>query len=148
MGDSPPEEASLKFWLVVGVLFAFGVLTIFSIGLYFWFMAVALALLSPFRSRPQVFLPGLALFLGFLIAYVLVAPWGCSQSFSQNFASGEETISPVICTSPIGIEYSGPEPFEPSRSPALIAGGVTATGAAAVTWAVVRSRRQREIARI
>lgn len=148
MGDSPPEEASLKFWLVVGVLFAFGVLTIFSIGLYFWFMAVALALLSPFRSRPQVFLPGLALFLGFLIAYVLVAPWGCSQSFSQNFASGEETISPVICTSPIGIEYSGPEPFEPSRTPALIAGGVTATGAAAVTWAVVRSRRQREIARI
>lgn len=148
MGDSPPEEASLKFWLVVGVLFAFGVLTIFSIGLYFWFMAVALALLGPFRSRPQVFLPGLALFLGFLIAYVLVAPWGCSQSFSQNFASGEETISPVICTSPIGIEYSGPEPFEPSRSPALIAGGVTATGAAAVTWAVVRSRRQREIARI
>ncbi len=148
MGDSPPEEASLKFWLVVGVLFAFGVLTIFSIGLYFWFMAVALALLGPFRSRPQVFLPGLALFLGFLIAYVLVAPWGCSQSFSQNFASGEETISPVICTSPIGIEYSGPEPFEPSRTPALIAGGVTATGAAAVTWAVVRSRRQREIARI
>lgn len=148
MGDSPPEEASLKFWLVVGVLFAFGVLTIFSIGLYFWFMAVALALLSPFRSRPQVFLPGLALFLGFLMAYVLVAPWVCSQSFSQNFASGEETISPVICTSPIGIEYSGPEPFEPSRSPALIAGGVTATGAAAVTWAVVRSRRQREIARI
>lgn len=76
MADRPPKEASFKYWLVVGVLVAFGVLTIFSIGLYFWFLAVALAMLSPFRSRPQIFLPGLALFLGFLVAYVLVAPWG------------------------------------------------------------------------
>jgi|SRR5665811_270375 len=148
MAGSPPKEASFKYWLVVGVLFAFGVLTIFSIGLYFWFMAVALALLGPFRSRPQVFLPGLALFLGFLIAFVLVAPWGCSQSFSQSVAAGEETISPVVCTSPIGIEYSRPEPFEPSRTPALIAGGVTATVAAAATWAVVRSQHKRDIAHI
>jgi hypothetical protein len=103
--------------LVVGVLIAFGALTIFSIGLYFWFLAAALALLSPFRSRPQIFLPGFALFLGFLIAYVLVAPWGCSQSFSQSATTGEETVSPVVCTSPIGIVYSGPEPFEPTDSP-------------------------------
>lgn len=148
MADRPPNEASFKYWLVVGVLFAFGVLTIFSLGLYFWFLAAALALLSPFRSRPQVFLPGLALFLGFLIAYVLIAPWGCSQSFSQSASTGEETVSPVVCTSPIGVEYSGPEPFEPSRTPALIAGVITAAVASAATWGVVRSRSNREIAHV
>ena len=148
MGDRDPKDASFRYWLVVGILFAFGVLTIFSIGLYLAFIAVALGLLAPFRSRPQVFLPGLALSLGFLMAYVLVGPWGCSQSFSQNAASGEETTSPVVCRSPIGIEYSGPVPFEPNRNPALIAGGVTATVAAAATWAVVRSKHKRDIAHI
>ena len=148
MAERPTKEASFKYWLVVGVLFAFGVLTVFSIGLYFWFIAAAMALLSPFRSRPQIFLPGLTLFLGFLIAYVLVAPWGCSQSFSQNVATGEESVSPVVCTSPTGIEYSGPEPFEPSRAPALIAGGATAIVAAGSTWAVIMLQRNRELARV
>jgi len=144
MDAAPAEGTRFRFWLVVLVLVALGFLTIFSVGMYFWFMAVALAVLSPFRSRPQVFLPGLALFLGFLVAYVLVAPWGCSQSFTSNLTTGEETLSPVVCTSPVGIEYSGPEPFDPSRTPALIAAGATALIAAGVTWVVARSRHDRE----
>jgi len=140
MGTAPAKSTSFRYWLVVLVLIALGFLTIFSFGTYFWFMAVALTLLSPFLSRPRIFLPGLALFLGFLVAYVLIAPWGCTQSFTDNVTTGEETVSPVVCTSPIGIEYSGPEPIEPSRDPALIAGVATALTAAAVTWAVVRSR--------
>lgn len=144
MDPAPLGGTRFRYWLVVLVLIALGLLTIFSFGLYFWFMAVALAVLSPFRSRPQLFLPGLALFLGFLVAYVLAAPWGCSQSFSSNLTTGEETLSPVVCTSPLGIEYSGSEPFEPSRTPALIAGGATAIIAAGVTWVVARSRHDRE----
>lgn len=141
---TPAEETGFRYLLVVLVLIALGFLTIFSMGMYFWFMAVALILLSPFRSRPRIFIPGLALFLGFLVAYVLIAPWGCSQTFTSNPTTGAETVSPVVCTSPIGIEYSGPEPFEPSRNPALIAGVVTAVTAAAVTWAVARSRNDTE----
>lgn len=141
MDTAPAEGTRFRYWLVVLVLVALGFLTIFSFGMYFWFMAVGLALLSPFRSRPQVFLPGLALFLGLLVGYVVVAPWGCSQSFTSNPTTGEETLSPVVCTSPIGIEYAGPEPFEPSRTPALITGGATAIIAAGVTWVVVRSRQ-------
>jgi len=144
MDASPAEGTRFRYWLVVLVLVALGFLTIFSFGMYFWFMAVALALLGPFRSRPQVFLPGLALFLGFLVGYVLVAPWGCSQSFTSNPTTGEETLSPVVCTSPIGIEYSGTEPFEPSRTPAVIAGGATAVIAAGFTSVVARSRHDRE----
>lgn len=144
MDSAPAGGTSFRYWLAVLVLVALGFLTIFSFGMYLWFMAIALAVLSPFRSRPQVFLPGLALFLGFLVAYVLVAPWGCSQSFTSNPTTGEETLSPVVCTSPIGIEYTGPEPFDPSRTPALIAGGATAVVAAGVTWIVAKSRHDRE----
>lgn len=144
MDPAPAGGTSFRYWVAVLVLVALGFLTIFSFGMYLWFMAIALAVLSPFRSRPQVFLPGLALFLGFLVAYVLVAPWGCSQSFTSNPTTGEESLSPVVCTSPIGIEYTGPEPFDPNRTPALIAGGATAVVAAGVTWIVARSRHDRE----
>jgi hypothetical protein len=144
MDASSPRGTSLRYWLVVLVLISLGLLTIFSFGLYFWFMAVAMILVSPFRSRPRIFLPGLALFLGFLVGYVLIAPWGCAESFTSNPTTGQDTVSPVVCTSPIGIEYSGPEPFETSRTPALVAGGATAVIAAGVTWATVRSRNDRK----
>ena len=67
-----------------------GFLTIFSFVLYFWFLAATLIVLSPFRSRPRVFLPGLALALGFVFGYFLVAPWGCSQSVTTDLETGVE----------------------------------------------------------
>jgi hypothetical protein len=133
-----------QYWLIVLALVALGLLTIFSFGLYFWFIAVALTVLSPFRSRPRVFRSGVTLFVGFLIGYVLIAPWSCSQSFTSDLTTGEETVSPVICTSPSGIEYSGLEPFDPSRTPALIAGSVSGLVASAVTWIMTPSRNDRE----
>jgi membrane protease YdiL (CAAX protease family) len=141
------ERTSLRYWLMVLALIALGFLTIFSLGLYFWFIALALVLLSPFRSRPRIFRSGIALSLGFLIGYVLVAPWGCVQSFTSDPTTGEETVSPVVCTSPIGIEYSGLEPFDPSRTPALFAGGASAVIAAGVTWMVTAAKRNRTPAR-
>jgi hypothetical protein len=143
MEAASPERTSLRYWLTVLALVALGFLTIFSFGLYFWFIALGLILLSPFRSRPSIFRAGIALCLGFLIGYVLVAPWGCVQSFTSDPTTGEETVSPVVCTSPIGIEYSGREPFDPSRTPALFAGGGTAVIAAGVTWTVTASKRNR-----
>jgi len=141
MEAASPERTSLRYWLTVLALVALGLLTIFSLGLYFWFIALALVLLSPFRSRPRIFRSGIALFLGFLIGYFLVAPWGCVQSFTADPTTGEETVSPVVCTSSIGIEYSGPEPFDPSRTPALFVGGASAVIAAGVTWMVTASKR-------
>lgn len=143
--EATTKESGLKYWLAVGFLVVFGFLFIFSIGLYFWFLAAALVVLSPFRFRPKVFLPGLALFLGLLFGYVLVAPWSCSQSFMENPDSGVEVTSDVVCTSPTGIEYSGREPFEPSRTPALITGIVTGVIAATTTWLLLRSRTARPI---
>lgn len=148
MDAASPKDTSFRYWVVVLVLIALGFLTIFSFGLYFWLIALALILLSPFRSRPTVFLPGIALVLGFLVGYVLVAPWGCSQSFTSNPTTGEETLSPVVCNSPVGIEYTGTEPFEPSRTQALSAGSIAGVVAAALTWAVARSRSDVERTRV
>jgi apolipoprotein N-acyltransferase len=134
MNDASPQGTSIRYWLIVLVLVALGFLTIFSFGLYFWFIAVGLILLSPFRSRPKVFRSGFALVVGFLIGYVLLAPWVCGQSLSADPTTGEETVSPIVCTGLIGIEYSGPEPFDPSLTPALIAGGGLALIASAATW--------------
>jgi hypothetical protein len=140
MGPQSTNRAGLRYWLVVLVLVALGFLTIFSIGLYFWFAAVALTVLSPLRARPKLFRPGIALFLGLLAGYVAIAPWSCSQSLTFDPTSGEETLAPVVCTSPVGIEYSGAEPFDPSRIPAMVGGAVTALVAAGVTW--MANRRQ------
>jgi hypothetical protein len=134
MDASSSRRTSRRYWLIVLVMIALGILTIFSFGLYFWFIAAGLIVMSPFRARPRVFRSGIALFLGFLIAYVLLAPWGCSQTFISDLTTGEEMLSPIVCTSPVGVEYSGPEPFEPSRTPALVAGGVSAAVASASTW--------------
>jgi hypothetical protein len=49
-------------------------------------------------------------------------------------------VSPVDCTSLVGIEYSRPEPFDPTRTPALVAGGVSAVVAFAATGLVATSR--------
>ena len=139
VNTAPAHRTNLSYWLLVVALVAIGFLTIFSIGFLLWFIAVALTVMSPFRSKPRIFRPGIALFIGFLIGYVLISPWGCSQTASFDTATGEETVSPVVCTSPVGIEYSGPDPFDPSRTPALVAGGVTAVVAALVLLLITES---------
>jgi len=140
MDASSTRRTSFRYWLMVLILVALGFLTIFSIGMGLWFIAAALIVMSLFRSRPRMFRSGIALFLGFLIGYVLIAPWGCSQTFTSDLTTGEETLSPVVCTSPVGVEYSGPEPFDPSRTLALVAGGVAAVVASTATWLGTASR--------
>jgi len=137
------RRTGFRYWLMVLILVALGFLTIFSIGMGLWFIAAALIVMSPFRSRPRMFRSGIALFLGFLIGYVLIAPWGCSQTFTSDLTTGDETLSPVVCTSPVGVEYSGPEPFDPSRTLALVAGGVVAVVASTATWLGTASRNSK-----
>ena len=140
MDAASSNRTSLSYWLIVVALVIVGFLTIFSIGMYFWLIAIALIVMSPFRSKPRIFRSGIALFAGSLIGYVLIAPWGCSQTFESDPTTGEGTVSPVVCTSPVGIEYSGPEPFDPSLTPALIMGGVFAVVASLAAWLMTAKR--------
>lgn len=132
MASSP--RTSVGYWIMVVALLILGYLTGFTIGPVFWFIAAVMIVLAPFRSRPRIYRTGIAVFMGFILGYLLVAPLGCSQSTESNLATGEQSVSPVVCSSIIGIEYSGPEPFDPSPVPALVTGGVLAVIAGTATW--------------
>jgi hypothetical protein len=140
----PDVTQSVSYWMIVVALLVLGYLTGFSIGPVFWFIAAAMIVLSPFRSRPTLFRTGAALFAGFLLGYVLTAPFSCTQTTSFDVTTEQTTASPVVCRSPIGIEYSGSEPFEPSRTPALIVGGITAVAAAALSWSMMGRGEHKE----
>ena len=49
MGAAAPNGTNLRYWVFALILVALGFLTIFSIGIYFWFIAIALIVASPFR---------------------------------------------------------------------------------------------------
>lgn len=104
------DRTDVGYWVTIVVLLILGYLTGFTIGPIFWFVAAVMIVLAPFKWRPRIYRTGVALFTGFIIGYLLVAPFGCSQTASGDVATGEQTLSPVVCSSIIGIDYTGPEP--------------------------------------
>lgn len=139
---TPSQRLSIGrlYWVIVVALLVFGLLAIFTIGAAFLVLGVTLIILSPFRSKPSIFWPGLALVVGFLVGYALVAPSSCSQSTEFRPATGQNVTSQVVCRSLIGVEYSGPTRFQPTRTPGVVAGGVIAVLAAIGAWVKVRGR--------
>ena len=146
MGSS--DRTDVGYWITIVVLLILGYFTGFTIGPIFWFVAVVMIVLAPFKSRARVFRSGVALFAGFIVGFLLVTPLGCSQTASGDVATGDQTLSPVVCSSIIGIDYSGPEPFEPSVIPALLVGGGLAVVAAGATWFATGRAQEREKRRI
>ncbi|MCL1600962.1 MAG: hypothetical protein M3112_05440, partial [Actinomycetia bacterium] len=77
---------------------------------------------------------------GFFVGFGLVAPLYCTQSGS--FTSGEvaETVNPTVCTSLVGITYSGTGNYNPPVAPGLLAGLGLGGLAAFIAWVVARAR--------
>lgn len=122
--DSDRGRTPIWYWVLIGVLIGFGMISILTIGAAFIVVGGTLAALAPVRRRPRIFWPVLAIVLGFLAGYVAVAPWGCSQSTSATSTDGVVTTStsPVECSSLAGVEYSGTDGYEPPLTPGLLAG--------------------------
>lgn len=137
---SETSKSRSGYWVLVLALIGLGFVFIFSIGGLLWFIALVLIVLSPFRSKPRVFRTGLALFLGFGVGFILVSPLTCTQSFESSVPNGATRTSDVVCTSLIGITYSGPDPFTPPLSPALAAGALVAAIATPITWLANKPR--------
>lgn len=112
------------YWGLVLALLAVGIVAILSIGFLFLALGAGLAILSPFRSSPRIFRTGMALVVGFLISYLLVAPWSCTASAASGSVSTSEA-----CRSLLGVEYSGS-----SLIPGMIAGGALALIGAVVAF--------------
>lgn len=127
----------LSYWLLVALLLVVGLLTIVSVGLAFVLVAIALVVLSPFRSRPRVFWSGLVVVLGFLVGYALVPAWCRATPVPV-----EEAVpaGSVVCRSLGGITYQGSGTYSPSLRPGLLAGAASGTLAGVLAWVVIGRR--------
>lgn len=129
--------AGILYWYLVVVLLAFGLLAIAGIGLPFLILGVSLAVLSPSRARPRLFWPVLYGIAGFLLGFSLVAPLSCRASEAARIPPGRATV----CTSLLGIEYSGADPYTPPVWPAAAAGLAVAMPGWAVGRRATQSRK-------
>jgi hypothetical protein len=130
---------ALAYWALVVVLIGFGILAIFSIGAPFLLMGLMLAILSPWRDRRGVIWTGFAAVFGFVLGYVLVAPFSCTGT---SVATAGDSMGRMFttCSNVLGIPYEGTGNYNPSLLPAFLAGLGLAT-AVGVTSAWLFRRR-------
>ena len=132
----------MGYWLATLALIVLGFLAMFSVGWMLLVVGLAMTVLAPLRHRPAIYWPPMAAVLAFLVGYLAVAPLSC-------FATAEPpgAVSPVICSSLLGVQYTGTTPYTPSQLPGLAAGLLSALAAACLvglgTWLRRRRRADR-----
>ena len=129
----------MAYWLTSLALIVFGFLGSFSIGRPFLLVGLAMLVLGVFRNRPMVFWPPMLAVIAYNIVYWAVAPFSCSAS---------ETVggtSHTVCSSLIGLRFEGQGNYNPSLTPATLAGlllaGLVLVVAFALLWWSRRVRR-------
>ena len=133
------------YWTAVWLLIAVGLATGFSIGLPLLLLGATLAVLSSFRDRPRVFWPWLLGVVGFIGGYLLIAPLGCSagaitRSEPRPPESRPTARASVVCSSVLGLPYSGPASYEPPMWPAFLGGFGVAFAVAGATRLALTNR--------
>jgi hypothetical protein len=132
----------MAYWAVAVLLVGFGYLGLLSIGAPFLLTGIAMMVVSPWRTRPEVLWPALVGVWSFVLGYVLIAPLGCTSTAISVTAGSPPSVSHTTCTTVLGIDYSGTGIYNPSLVPALLAavaaGGV---GVLATRLLIVRRRR-------
>lgn len=123
------------YWVAVGLLIAFGMVAIFSIGAPFFLLGIVLAVLAPWRREVRVIAPAIAGVLGLVAGYVLVAPLGCTATATSTGASF------TTCSNILGLDYSGSGTYNPSLLPALLVGLAVAVVTAGLTRLVTARPR-------
>ena len=126
----------------VVALILFGWLAIFSIGAPFLLLGIMLAVLFPWRTRRGVLVTGMAVILGLVVGYLLVAPLSCMGSSTAVSVVGEvRSEGTTTCSNLLGITYEGSGIYNPSLLPALLA-GIALAAIAGVTTAWLYRRHQ------
>jgi hypothetical protein len=102
----------------------FGFLAILSIGAPFLLTGAAMMVVGPVRHRREVLWPALLAVWSFVVAYVLVAPLGCTSSSLPLVGTTDlaQQAGRTTCTNVLGIDYSGGSVYTPPLMPALVAG--------------------------
>ena len=108
----------MTYWIVTLGLVGFGVVALASIGRPFVIVGLALVLLRPMRNRPMLFGPPLAAVVAWNIGFLAIAPFYCSATQTVGVGAASTDDAMTVCSSLIGITYSGRGIFNPSLEPA------------------------------
>jgi hypothetical protein len=119
------------YWVASLGLIAFGVVGMFSIGRPFFLVGLAMLILGPLRSRPALFWPPLVAVIAYNVGYWAVVPLYCTATEAVGGAST------TVCSSLIGISYSGSGIYNPSLGPANQVGLLLAAVAFVVVLATM-----------
>ena len=136
------RAAGLVYWSVAAVLAVIGFIDLAGIGWPFFLTGVAMLAVGLRRHEPAVLWPALAGVWAFLVAYLLIAPLGCTSYASAPVIRGSSSAMEAghtSCTNLVGLDYSGGPGYQPSLLPALLAGlalGVVVT--LVVRWVLSR----------
>ena len=126
----------MGYWITSLGLIAFGFLGAFSIGRPFFLVGLAMLVLGPVRRRPALFWPPLLAVVAYNVGYWAVAPLYCTAT---EVVGGPST---TVCSSVLGINYSGSGTYNPSLDPANMAGLLLAAIAfVGVLAAIILKRR-------
>jgi hypothetical protein len=91
-------------------------------------------LLGPFRRRPQILWPPVLAVVAYNLTYFAVAPFSCTAS-SLNGAAPT-----TVCSSLIGIRYTGEGNYNPSLLPAILVGVAVAALTAIASFVLLKTR--------
>jgi hypothetical protein len=137
--DHVSRLADRAYWSAAVAAFGFGLIAVVSIGfLPLLLAAMALVVLSPLRARPPVFWTVLALVVGFLVGYVLFAPWSCAWSWHGFSPRPQDGPSLFVCHSLVGNGYVGVFPVWPGVI-AGMGGGLIGAALVRLSYRSVRS---------
>jgi hypothetical protein len=128
----------MGYWITSLALIAFGFLGAFSIGRPFFLVGLSMLVLGPLRRRPALFWPPLLAVVAYNAGYWAVAPLYCTAT---EAVGGPST---TVCSSVLGINYSGNGIYNPSLDPANMAGLLLAAVAFVVVLVAIISKRRSE----
>jgi hypothetical protein len=136
----------MAYWITSLALIIFGFLGSLSIGQPFLLVGLAMLVLGPFRGRPLVFWPPLLAVIAYNVAYFAVAPFYCSAGSTMGGTSTSTAggTSTTVCSSLVGLRYSGEGIYNPSLVPAIVVGLVAAGLVALVVFALIRWKGRAE----
>ncbi len=122
----------MAYWLAALAVLVVGFFTGFSIGTFIMPIGLAMLALGPFRHRPLIYWPPMAAVVAFIGGYLAVAPFFCAAHAEPG------GVSSTVCSSLIGIQYTGAGTYNPSVLPGVYAGlalaAITALLVGATMW--------------
>ena len=132
----------MGYWIAALLLVAFGFIAGFSIGPPFLLVGLAMLVLGPLRRWPRLYWPPLVGVLAFILGTILFVPLSCTASTEV----GQD--SHTVCTSLLGLSWSGPGIYNPppeAYDNAFRVGMAAAFGAGIATVVALTLRRQRRL---